>query len=543
MPYNPINILWIEDNPLQSGIRCSLINDREQARVFEEDLDHTIVPAIFFETHPEYHKYFRLQVLQHPEEIREYIASCLKIEDLKGTKALGATEGAVPELVIFDYKLQENIEIGRSPTSIKYSQAVKAIREYVNPLFKIYKAHPDLFSDSIPYLESSEITSYLIEDFIGRINFNTSLTINDETTLKDLKELENDQLGLFAGVEISRMFRVHPCVAVPATFNNSDVSRMHVLSKFYEWLNEYDLGTMFSAEQRRDKKWDIILPHAVRQLRIRISAQIQTGQIIPNYGQLIRLAEFQDSSNGSFPFISAYGERNLPLDGLFIDEVEETRGQKIAEWAETLIERLPTNNADVSQAINISNKLWEIFQEKFVDRIDLSDHAFREPKGLLDEGERTKFASLKDKYCTNGKINTEYSIQKSFEGQKGKAPTVRLAVLHLITTAAVEMNKCSVIDPTSASYAELSKHEYFNVLFPFVNLRDSLLLPMHAPAEWDRLTESRRKWLETNLSLEKSNVTRANCLECKEWITDGEKTLLKAIFYDEREFFPPWLTS
>lgn len=537
MPYDPINILWIEDNPMQGGITGSVINEREPAPVFPPKLDNTVVPAIFFENNPELFQYFRLQVLQHPEEIKEFISTCLEIEDRKGMRALGKTEGAVPELVIFDYRLKENIEINRSIHSMKYKDQIKPIREYVNPLFKIYAAHPDLFDGRAPYFENVGRRSYLAEDFIRNINLNPSLTSRDDTMLKDMKELDNDQLGLFAGVEVSRMFRNHACVAVPATFNNADVSKMHVLSKFYEWMNGYDLGTMFGAEQRRDKKWDIIIPHAVKQLRIRILAHVRTGKLTVSYAQLRELSSgVADESENVFSFASDYVQKNLPIDGLFMDVPADSRAEAVKAWAGELIEALPRSDADIARAIEVSDKLWSVFLEKFGERIDLSNLAYwgSVPANKLTEDEKQKLAKFKSGFG----VDTT-SIQELFPKAKNQVnPTIRLAVLHLATRAAIEMNKCKNNAPNKNIYKELEPQEYFNLLFPRVLLNDDLILPMHKDNDTDayNLMENGRKWLYRKLG-----VAEREWSSFESWITFAERQLLKSLFFSEDAHFPNWL--
>jgi hypothetical protein len=543
MNQDQINILWIEDNPLQEGLFAAVINEREGEMLFDDSLTNTRVPAVYFNgERQEYFRYFKLQLLQHPEEIREYISSCLTIEDIKGAKELGATEGAVPELVIFDYKLYENIDLGSSENSMIYTEETKVIREHLNPNFNIYEKHRDLFGERTPYFENDEITSYSTDDFVKRINNNSALKAEDDTSKKDKSELLNDQLGLFAGVEIARMFRNHPCVAVPATFNNSDVAKMHVFSKFYEWMNEYDLGTMFSSKNRGEKRWDVIIPHAVEQLRVRIQTQIRSGRITPSYDQLNQLSKDGTSQDGFFSFISAYGKRRLPLNGLFIDEPASTRSEKIKSWAELSITLLSNSGAEIRKAIDVSNRLWEVFNRDFGRRIDLSNLAYwdRRPDCVLTPEEQNGFAKLKEEFgVKNGEIEVDTcSIQGLFpEKKQNKVDvTIRLTVLHLAARGAIEMNKCRKNASNKAIYNELDQYEYFNLLFPIVSLRNDVILPMHKEDDKDDLIQQGRKW-----AYRKLGTTEGDWLNFEKWITPGEKSLLRSIYFAQDEYYPDWL--
>jgi hypothetical protein len=219
----------------------------------------------------------------------------------------------------------------------------------------------------------------------------------------------------------------------------------------------------------------------------------------------------------------------------------------VQEWAGELINSLPSSHEVVTKAVNVSKRLWDKYRQEFVNRIDLSDYRFRETRGGLNAEEKKRFAVLKRRYCTGEKFKREFSIQHSFEKPSEERATVRLAVLHLAARAEIEMSKCAKESPDPAFYVELSKAEKFNVLFPFYDLRErtgSLLLPMHAMSDWDRLSDRGRKWMEDNLQLDEDavRVTRANCLHFEKWITEGEKILLRALFYEDKEFYPRWLS-
>lgn len=565
MKYDPINILWIEDNPLQNALYGKQINERSQSDLLDQSFNNDRIPAVFFnDENRELHKFFSLKLLQHPEEIREYVSACLEVEDKKGAKALGNTMGAIPEIIVFDYKLLDGIDLEgaiEKEAIVPYISDMKPIREILNPTFEIYKNHQDIFQNRMPYFEDSDNHSYHLTDFIKRINGKiftsndiaknaeddskveensaTNSEILEEILKKDESELVNDQLGLFAGVVISRLFKEHSSIAIPATFNHPDISRMHISSKFFEWINGYDLGDMFGSNFRGEKDWDKIIPHGIEKLRIRIEQQVKSGKVIPNYEQLVHLSSSPNIKEGIFSFTSIYGDRHLPLQGLFIGVPEEIKIEKIKDWANNLIKNLPKNNADIDKATQVSETLWNTYIEHFEERILLSDYTLREDS--LNDGERNAFEDIKKLFCDRTdkiKKSKEVSIDSLFSS-KDKIATKRLAVLLTVAKAWIQLEKCKKNALPKEEYAQIDKEDYIYMLFPLTNTIDNLLLPMHKDKakNFGKFDKSMPK----NLSLPESLVITKNWYLFNEWILPGERRLINSVYFKEKEFLPNWL--
>lgn len=364
-----INILWIEDNPNSNGL---LFRDL-QKRFPNENLgtlpDNYLVPAIYFsDPLTDYYKYFTLNILQHPEEIKDYISLCLEIEDTKGALALGKVPTVIPEIIPFDYKLFENIKINQDKGNVRYSSQTKKLREFYNPNIKILKFYSDSFSD---YQGSLENEKYNEIDFLEKINRSNSTEGSELWLEKDEDELKDDEMGLYSGVILTKQFRNHICVGIPVTANKADISLLGAHAKYFEWLNAYDLGTMFTRESKGSKDWKIIITEAVKQLRERIKIQLKSNKIQINISQLIilseskQLTELKSDNDRIFSFESIYGERSLPLDGLFIDKtIGDEREEAISNWANDLISILLSNlggnnKIDIYQrAIDGVEELW-----------------------------------------------------------------------------------------------------------------------------------------------------------------------------------------
>lgn len=507
---NSINIYWIEDNPIQDDI---LIKDGVKYPSFKISGGQGL---------------FSFKLFQHPLEVREYLSMIEAINNQGLAKNLGEKCcRAIPDIIVFDYKLSDNFTTS-NPSALQYNRHGQAsfLREHSASL-ELKECFKKEFSERELFIERADV----IEGNYNSDEFQSALGI-DVFTL-------DDEFGLFAGIAVVREFKDYITLGIPATFNKADKKAMSQNSLFYEWLNSYDIEDAIQRPDKGSKNWDDILKFALPLLRKRIETQIRTGKVTPHYYQLINLSNGTSEDN-IISFTSAYGERHLPLDGLFLD-----KKQTVEDWASGLIDSLPTSSEVIAKAVKVSDHLWDIYCKKFVDRIDLSDYKFRETRGGLDAEEKKKFETLKQTYCEGEKFKMEFSVQQSFEHLTEDTSTVRLTVLHLAARAEIEMSKCSKAAPNSPSYSELSKPERFNVLFPFYDLigeTGSLLLPMHAMSAWTKLSDRGRKWLADNLNLNNDSVkvTRSNCLDFKKWITAGEKILLRAIYYQDKDFYPKW---
>jgi len=506
-----INVFWIEDNPIQDdvveigGVKYPSFRIREGG------------------------EFFSFKIFQHPVEVQEYLAMIHLVKELGHAKKLGETcLGAVPEIVVFDYKLSDNFTTS-NPRALQYNHSDQChfIRDHSATL-ELKRCFAEEFAGRLLFFERPEVTAgnYDSDEFKTAIGVDT-LTLDDE-------------FGLFAGITILREFKDFITLGVPATFNKADRKAMSPNASFHEWINSYDLEDVIRRPKKESKNWNDILRFALPLLRRRLETQIQNGKIIPQYDQLIQLADGL-LAGGFISFISAYGQKKLPLDGLFSDEPQENRTQKISAWAKLLITALPGSGAEIRKAIDVSDELWRVFTRDFGRRIDLSNLAYweRESDRGLTPGEQTVFAKLKKDFgVENGEIkNHTCSIQKLFPKKTNKVDfTIRLTVLHLATRAAINMNKCRDNASNKAIYRELDEYEYFNLLFPIVSLKDDMILPMHKEDDKDDLVEQGRNW-----AYRKLGTTQGDWLNFEKWITPGEKSLLRSIYFAQDEYYPDWL--
>lgn len=559
--FTPITILLIEDNPAQEGIKAK---DLKSRKIDIGDLDDNIdVPGINFkkEKNKELYNLFTLKVLQHPEEIKEYVTNCLKKEDVEGSVALGKIAGVVPEIVEFDYKLYDNIEINSESDNqikkhIKYWSSYKKLREHYNPNF-LFKGEQ--------HLEKKENENYVIKDFIERINYKSSTKGNEVWYKKDETDLtvRDDELGLYAGVEITRIFRNHVCIGIPATFNFDVRERLHVFGKFYEWVNEYDLGTMFSREERGNKDWDSVIAAAVKQLRIRIETQLQSDKISLNLTQLLKYAEDipAEQKERIFTLQSVYGVRHFPLDGLFIDLDSEMRNEAIKEWikgkegdkpSRGLLGMIVSSLPLLKDTIKSYESIYGTYRNQFLNRILLSDFSKRQKEDSLG-GYSELYDKLKKEFgvTAEGKISESClcSVEQVFADKKGKkkdswsgddVSKLRLLVLLLCTRLWIDHQRGQ---KKQADNIPLIREDYFYVLNPVMNTAkgdNPLLLCMHSDISEADYVDSFQKFLgRSPASIPESSWNTFN------WITAGEKKIIKSQFQSELSVIerqPSWLS-
>lgn len=504
-----INIFWIEDNPVQSN-------------TFE--VDGVKFPSFAITLGDK--ALFSFRLFQHPVEVYEYLLLVNELNE-RGLAARmgGECWAALPDVVVFDYKLSDNFSTTNLRGGILYLDEAshKFLQEH-SVSMELKKSFADEFAGRKLFIEREDVQegNYNSDEFKDAINAKSVSNLDDE-------------FGLYAGIAIIREFKDYITIGVPATLNKTDKSVISANSLFYEWLNTYDIKDAIERPDRGGKKWDDILQFALPLLRRRIEKQVKTGKVTPSYDQLVALSR-GGSEEGVFSFHSAYGERHLPVAGLFIDKSETA-----AEWAVKLLEQLPENNPDIHRAVGVSDELWGVFCEDFGKRIDLSDYTFR--KDNLTADEQAKFDQLKKEFCGEAGVTIEVqrSIQESFISKRSNQATVRLAVLHLVTRAAIEMNKLKKVAPHRELYGELTPDENFNLLFPKVTFGDHLLLPMHAGARKDGMIEARRVWLKRNILTDQDTKAKTQWHEFESWITAGEKRLLKSIFFSDEEHHPVWL--
>jgi|JI10StandDraft_1071094.scaffolds.fasta_scaffold247449_2 hypothetical protein len=503
-----INIFWIEDNPIP------------------DNWDENGFPKFRHEN------MFSFHLFQHPVEVKEYLSMINDLSEKEYSNLSILCPEALPDIVVFDYKLSDNFNT-RNPNAFQYNlENHHKFLEDKSAASKL-KSALDLFKDKRLFLNRDDVIegNYRSDEFKNELSADKIQNIDDE-------------FGLYSGVAIIREFKQYITLGVPATVNKADKTAMSINSLFYEWLNSYDIKKAIERPDKDVKDWDEVIAFAIPLLQERIKTLVQSSKITPSFSQLEKLVT-GDISERTFSFNSIYGERILPLDGLFIDVPVSTRAERIAKWAGEILQNLPLSNEVIKESIVISNQLWNAYLNCFEDRMILSDYTYR--LSSLNKEEKDYLVEVKKRLdidTSTGLIadKKEFSIWTLTEEQKDRN-IFRLSVLITVTTAAIELEKQRKESGNSEKYPPLSKWEYFNILFPKVNLKNQIFLPMHIPSKTQKgvITGTERKALVRDLTTEVNPVNEENLFEFSQWISKGEMEVLKSIFYKERKYYPDWV--
>jgi hypothetical protein len=334
--FDKINVLWIEDSPLQQGIYVKDLIRRQPALAdkFPKEVHEDKIPAIFFlgSLH-KYHQYFDLRVLQHPIEIKDYIRMCMKLKNSMGAKAFPHKDGLLPDYVIMDYKLGSNITINQKD-SISYNHKQEPIRRFINPNYLLIENYPEIFRNENFLLEDESNQNYSFMDFLKSIS---NVSSNSEINEQDIADLKHDDFGLFAGLTIIGIFNNNLTIGLPATYNKANKFNLTLHGKFFEWINESSHFLDFDRKSRNSKKWDDNLKDAARIFRKKVASYLELGKVIIQYSRLQDLADGKLGEDRIISMETSYGVKKYPIDGLFIDVPEETRTVEVQAWATDLL--------------------------------------------------------------------------------------------------------------------------------------------------------------------------------------------------------------
>jgi hypothetical protein len=269
-----INVLLIDDNPENYALTINnAYREGGITKLYNVEPENSKIPVLFFDGERKgYEKFFSLKFLQAPIEIKEFISFSLEIEDKYTSRTLGNI-GTVPEIVIFDYHLRQSMD--KYPLSTV--PANKELLRLLNPNYALV----DFLNSQDDNHENHHLTREI----------NPSYSDSNEFVKNGYDNFNsyNDNFGLFAGVEIMRMFRTHPCIGIPATFKGKD--DLHPDAYFFEWINDYDLGTMFNRAKRKLKDRTEIIAKSVEQMQKRIKFLILSNKITLDLNEVLRFQE------------------------------------------------------------------------------------------------------------------------------------------------------------------------------------------------------------------------------------------------------------
>lgn len=547
---NKIQVLLIDDLPTFALKRAkdTLLKD---VKPFQKDSE---VPFI---AQKPYSDFFELRWIQNKEDLQLYKKLCTAIEDKHNSVGLGAVENAVSEIVLFDYALT-----GHEDASYLSEDTDKNLLEQLVPNYKLRQ-----FWDSNNPNEELPI--------IDRIDINSS---------QISEGLNDDNIGCIGGIMAVTQFRNHPCIGI-ATSRKTDANIQGRDVQFLEALVKEP--NQFNFSMRGDNSnlnWKSLLNNASHLLRKRIETLLQSKKITLNLPDLLQFVIQVPTTPAErvLTIQSAYGTRQLPLDGLFIDKEEDKRDNVIKTWIKSILRTYQREISTIDAAINKYDKIYSVFQKHFTDRILLSYFSKKEQDifeltdkiaASTDPDEITRLQAeidnltyfftkndneYEDKYnwlrkdvfkVVNGKItdsNVLCGVKQEFSSFTGNNKKVfptheaRLVVLFLVTRLWIDYQITNEEKPLYP----LETEDYNNVLNPAVNNNlTGLVLHMHSREGELSLSDYMGEF-QSFLKNKKYFGIITKSIWSFDWTDDGEKQILKSFFQEqltELSNKPEWL--
>lgn len=552
--FDNINILQIEDNPTLYGLEGVAFNKREGAEIFPIEYRTVKIPCVHFKDNSPLYKHFSLKVLQHPVEVKEYIQLIKDAEAELGFDQMSSNDlkGVVPDMIMFDYLMWQNVETNLSNGNINYNEGSKLLREFINPNFLLLRK---LSGGKIKKLQLEEQVKYQEKNFIFEINGvdrskEKDFIVSDEYK-NDLKELSSDELGLYAGILVWNLFRNHITVAIPATHNKTEIKALKTYSKYFEWLHEYELKDMFKEGVREQKTWDDIIPKAVDCLRERIKSMAKESKVSFDLQNLLSLiankhCELDVEGNRAVPGFyirTPYGEKYYNLDALFMDVAEE-RNSAIQYFATTLFKIWFTIEKEFESIENSFQQIFNTYKNNFGDIITLSSLHLRVEyrKTQLNEEDKKVYEKLRKQYTEDYDFSevSEVSLFSNRNRHLSKA-NKRLIVLLLATKACIQYLYAIRNNQVSKNLSyPLTEDEYCYILSPVrteYNLFP-LILDMHISEAASLKGAEKPNRLGKSLKaikgiIENPSIKESEVLHFEKWIRPTEKVFLKTYFSND----------
>lgn len=398
-----INILLIDDKP-ESLYRSP---GNEEIPVLDKG------EGLFYE---ELKKHFNLKWLQSPEDIKDYRDFSNIIDNFLGHITL-KQESFIPEIIVFDYnlgkgmndtiELENEAEFKSTIPTFELGEKLNAKISRKKPAYIINRFNRDIQNNNA--IEKKLTIDLAVNDIINNRNIQRPV----------LKEI-NDNLGCLAGGLIALQYKDHPCIGIPTTSKSEDDIK-GTEATIFEWWLDYDFNGLFNLKHRTNPQWEELIPKAVANLRDRIKQLLRGGKISVSYKLLNDLTKGKLPEDRIFSFSSIYGVKDLPLDGLFIDKINDQKERRIEEWGEELItayqEKVGFKYEEYETAKNASLKLIKAYQRTTdIDkRLRISELVAKKTRNELNDKEMADLYELSEYFGVN-----EQKIQAFIDGREAK---------------------------------------------------------------------------------------------------------------------------
>lgn len=252
-------------------------------------------------------EYFEIKWLKSETFAKNYFHKMNYIESKYGQK-VAEEVGYIPDIVVIDYDLDNDAK-HEEPLAFREFDLIKKKFDPCYHLDEYLKKHDDKIKEEI-------------ERFI--ITEQTVDAASKNPTIKNRK-------GLYCGALITNKFRLDaPCVGISSTYvKSNDKKNEGGDSELFEWFLDDNAENTFidGIRESKLKGWNQILDKAMSNYRKSILRLITLNKIQIDLNELIALLDgkFLKNEDGEreykyFTFRSVYGKREIPLEGIFIDQ-------------------------------------------------------------------------------------------------------------------------------------------------------------------------------------------------------------------------------
>jgi hypothetical protein len=392
---------------------------------------HSLDPVVWKKLH-DAHVLFELRWLQFSTDVFEYRNLTYEIKMKWGIKKLSEV-GFIPDIIVFDYALTDDLSLS------EYLITFSNLNKYINPTCNLAS-----------FIKKEENREVLLPRDTG---------YNKKAPIYDIIDANNDSFGLFCGGLISEMFKYDiPVAAIPATRKSGNAIKGEPYPAFFEWILDDSYNKFFKerTERRTDKNWDSILTDGLRLYREEIKKMIEIGKIHVDLENILSLlnGNFLKDSDDSrrteqyFIFSSEYGKRELPLEGLFIDqEITEAttipdelnnvaKGRKITvrdveiwnfmnDVINTILNCSEISQPDIKDVIEITDKLIKTFDSVDFKRRMLLSFYYGQVQDNIDEllsdDDKENYKKILTYYTVkDGRMLNTKEFSLSILGSKGR---------------------------------------------------------------------------------------------------------------------------
>lgn len=155
----------------------------------------------------------------------------------------------------------------------------------------------------------------------------------------------NEYWGCFVGGLLMTTFADHPCVPVTITkYDQNTLRERSPDAKFFEELMHVQTsGLLRATGTESSPSWQDIIPIGMKHLRHRLEVLAKASIVTLSFADLIALSG--DPTHKILTVDSRFGQRKLPVEGLFIDQPAESP----QDWATRLLAEATGNVPGVSE--------------------------------------------------------------------------------------------------------------------------------------------------------------------------------------------------